>query len=171
MAKGGSQSSSSTSTANYDQRVASEDGVALGKDAILIVNEEFSDNVAKGFKDLVDFASRALETAEDTQKQSVELGEKALDAANKSGQGAVEAIGKSSDRALEVVATITKGAGDIIGEALKTIKTSGQTALQTVAQNQQEQAKGPASVYTDLFPYLVVAAVVLVAIAIFGRKK
>ena len=52
--KSSSSSSSATTSNSEDNRIVNDNGgLVLGKDAGIIVNQEFGDNVLKGFQDLV----------------------------------------------------------------------------------------------------------------------
>ncbi len=200
MGKGGSSSSSTTeqTTQNFDQRVASEGGgLALGSGAAIVAptstynTNEFSDNVAKAYQSLVDFAAGSLSTVKEAQAKSIALGERAVDAAvetgqgaldyvNKSnvdalnaivtiGQGAADYVNKSNVEALNAIVTIGQGAADIVKFALESVKTQGEVALTKVTENQQAQNPASTSIYKDLFPWVAIAAVALIAIFVFGK--
>lgn len=194
MGKGGSSSSSSTQTANYDQRVAAEgEGLALGSGAAIITANEFGDNVAKAYQDLVNFAKDSLLSIQDAQEKGAALGEKALDTAAGSSQASLDAINSSNEKALNIAAessqlslaainssnekalnalvNIGAGAADLVKTALEAVKATGQTALTKVAENQETNNPSSTSIYKELFPWVAVAAVALIAIFIFGRGK
>jgi hypothetical protein len=145
MGKGGSQSTSSNQTANYDQRVAAEgEGLALGAGAAIITQNEFGDNVSGAFKSLVDFATKSLDSIATSQEQNVALNENTLNSA-----------------------------ADIVKTALEAVKVSGQAALATVTAN--EQAQNPVSATTNsttnITKYLIIGAVVLGLIFILKKGK
>lgn len=172
--KGTSESASSVSTtsANYDQRVAAEaEGIALGQGAAIVNVNEFGDNIAKAYLDLVNFAKGSLDSINEAQAKSMALGERAVDAAVETGQGALDYINKSNESALDAIVNIGARAAEIVKQALEAVKTQSQTALTTVAENQQEQNPASTSIYKDLFPWVAIAAVVLVALFIFRKGK
>lgn len=174
MGKSGSSSSSTTenTTANYDQRVAADgSGLALGSGAAIITENAFSDNVAKAYQALVDFASGALTTVKETQQQAVSLGERAVNSAVESSQNAIQATGESSSKALDTVLEIGQGAADLIKTALDAVKTQSEAALTKVAENQQAQNPASSSSYTEIIRWIVIGAVVIAALFIFLKGK
>ncbi len=135
MSKGSSSSSSASTTqsVNEDNRAAADNGgIALGKNATLIQTDEFSDNVAKAFNDLISLAKDAGSVAVEAQTAAMQNAEAAL---NKLAQ-------QSSD------------------------------ALTAVSQRLETQEAGEDSIYTKIFPYIVVVAVaVIIAIAVMSFRR
>lgn len=78
--KSSSSSSSQTQSINEDNRVASEgSGIALGKDAALMIQNEFSDNALAAFNMVISLVRDAGELAIDTSSKVTENAQKSLD--------------------------------------------------------------------------------------------
>jgi hypothetical protein len=81
MSSGKSESSSSTSTSNQDNRVGADNGaLALGQGAQLQINEDFPDNVALAFNKLIELAQGAGSIVQDSSKSNQSLTEAAIQA-------------------------------------------------------------------------------------------
>lgn len=80
--KGGgssSSSSNSTSSTSEDNKVsATDNAIALGKDSQFSYVDEFSDNVAKAFSDLVDLVRDGGSVAVDAVNNAVSSNERAM---------------------------------------------------------------------------------------------
>ena len=102
MSKGSSSSSSAstTQTVNEDNRAAADNGgIALAKGAQLIQTDEFSDNVAKAFNQLIDLARDAGSVALDAQTSAMQNAmQNAEDALNKVVQQSSNALTAVSQR-------------------------------------------------------------------------
>ena len=177
MAKGGSSSSessstSTTSTSNYDQRVGAEGGgVALGQGATLQTTDQFSDNVAKAFNQLVNLATDAgrlvmesnaglQRTTEDVLAANTETTRSATDASAKAMQAALDANAKAMQAALDKVDTQGQRSTDI-----------SKSTIDAVTKQLDRQQTGSSTIYTDIFPYVAAAILGIVAIFIFLNAK
>lgn len=166
MAKGGSSSSessstSSTSTSNYDQRVGAEGGgVALGQGATLQVTDQFNENVARAFNELVSLARDAGQLVLESNAGLQETTEKVLMANTQAAKDAMAANERAISAALEKLDTQSARSTEISKSTL--------SAVTTQLSNQQ---KGSTTIYTDIFPYVAAGIIGIVAIFIFLNAK
>lgn len=166
MAKGGSSSSessstSSTSTSNYDQRVGAEGGgVALGQGATLQVTDQFNENVARAFNELVSLARDAGQLVLESNAGLQETTEKVLEANTQAAKDAMAANERAINAALEKLDTQSARSTEISKSTL--------SAVTTQLSNQQ---KGSTTIYTDIFPYVAAGIIGIVAIFIFLNAK
>ena len=177
MSKGGSSSSessstSSTATSNYDQRVGAEGGgVALGQGATLQTTDQFSDNVAKAFNQLVSLATDAgrlvmesnsglQATTEKVLSANAQTTEKALNASAQSARDAMDATAKAMQAALDKVDTQGQRSTDI-----------SKSTIDAETKQLDRQRTGSSTIYTDIFPYVAAAIIGIVAIFIFLKKR
>ena len=187
MGKGGSSSSSSSATTNQtineDNRVASDaqGSIALGKDAALQINNEFGSNVASQFQNLVDFASGSGQAALDVINKSINSSEQNLntiaqklaegnkqqiDFAANAGQAAVDVISKSIDIVQKSLDTVSQKFTDTSKQQADSAQKSLETVSTAFAQNNPSNT----AVYTNIFPYVAVGAVVILFF-MFSTKK
>lgn len=167
MPKGGGGSSSSststatTSTENYDQRVGAEGGgVALGQGATLQVSDQFSDNVARAFNQLVSLATDAGRLVMESNAGLQETTEKVLAANAQATRDAMEANAKAMQAALDKVDTQGQRSTDI-----------SKSTIDAVTKQLTTQQQGPNTIYTQIFPYVAAAIIGIVAIFIFLNAK
>ncbi len=148
-----SSSTTTTQTVNEDNRVVGESASAtLGNDAGLIINNEFSDNAAKQFGELITLAKSAGQAVVYNSELAIQSSQKALEIAS-----------LSSDKALKLVTeTLSKN-------SLQQV-TSGDKALTAVTTALERDKQGDKTIYTDLFPIIAVVAVVAVVIFFFSKK-
>ena len=154
MSSGKSQSSSSTTTQTttqqYDQRVGAEGGaVALGQGASLSINEQFPENVAKAFNELINLARDAGELIINSNQNLQEVTKNALASNEKTVQMALEKVNAQG----RISADVSKNTTEALAKLLET------------------QGKGASTIFTDLFPYIAAGIIGLVAIVIYLNTK
>lgn len=154
MSSGKSESSSSTSTSTtteqYDQRVGAESGgVALGQGASLSISEQFPENVAKAFNELINLARGAGELIINSNENLQEATKNALISNEKVLQLALEKVGAQG----ALSADVSKNTTEALTKLLET------------------QGKGASTIFTDLFPYIAAGIIGLVAIVIYLNTK
>ncbi|MDD5692246.1 MAG: hypothetical protein PHP10_03610 [Candidatus Omnitrophica bacterium] len=98
MGKGETSSNESTSTTsnttqNEDNRVGAEgEGIAIGKEAQINIDQQFSPDVAAQFKNLIDFAGEVGAAALQVHKDAMANAERTLNAISDQSSKALEAV-------------------------------------------------------------------------------
>jgi hypothetical protein len=173
MSSGKSQSSSSTTTQTttqqYDQRVGAEGGaVALGQGASLSINEQFPENVAKAFNELINLARDAGELIINSNQNLQEVTKNALASNEKTVQMALQEVTKnalaSNEKTVQMALEKVNAQGRISADVSK-------NTTEALAKLLETQGKGASTIFTDLFPYIAAGIIGLVAIVIYLNTK
>lgn len=145
-----SPTTTTTTTQQYDQRVGAEGGaVALGQGASLSVQEQFPENVARAFNELINLARGAGELIINSNENLQEATKNALASNEKALQLALEKVGAQG----AISADVSKSTTESLAKLLET------------------QTKGASTIYTDIFPYIAAGIIGLVAIVIYLNAK